>query len=540
METVALLDDALVRLRAAGAQVVLSSGNHDSAQRLGFASRVMAAGGVHVRTDPATVGRPVLLADRHGPVAIYPLPYLEPALAGSALGLEPDRTASHQQVLTEAMSRVRRDLATRGPGTRSVVGAHAFVIGGEPSDSERDISVGGVAAVPTSVFDGVDYVALGHLHGRTALSEAVRYSGSPIAYSFSEVHQVKGSWLLDLDAHGLAGVGFVPAPVTRPLAVLRGTLDELLADASLTAAEAAYCQVTLTDAARPRSAMERIRARFPHTLMLAFEPEGLPTALRDYTSRVRGRSDLDICCDFVRHVRGGAQPTEDERALLEQALEAVRDADADSPRRATGPARPPRDRCGVRLHRLRLNAFGPFAGTEEVDFDRLGDAGLFLLHGQTGAGKSSVLDAVCYALYGRLPGARGTARPHLRSDHAAGSERAEVTLELTLQGRRLEVTRSPEWRRPKKRGEGTTVEKGSVRVRERVGGRWEAVTARADEAGLLLQDLLGMRLDQFTTVVLLPQGRVRGVPARRRRVAPRAARAAVRHRALLRRRGLAG
>ena len=97
----------------------------------------------------------------------------------------------------------------------------------------------------------------------------------------------------------------------------------------------------------------------------------------------------------------------------------------------------------MRLHRLQINAFGPFAGAEEIDFDQLSDAGLFLLHGQTGAGKSSVLDAVCYALYGRVPGARGAVRPHLRSDHAAVTERAEVRLELTVQGRRFEITRSP-------------------------------------------------------------------------------------------------
>jgi exonuclease SbcD len=335
VDTVAMLDDVLVRLRAAGAQVVLSSGNHDSAQRLGFASRVLAAGGVHVRTDPARADEPVLLADEHGAVAIYPLPYLEPSLAGGALGLDPGAPASHQQVLTQAMTQVRRDLASRAEGTRSVVAAHAFVVGGQASDSERDISVGGVAAVPTSVFDGVDYVALGHLHGRTTLAPGVRYSGSPIAYSFSEVNQTKGSWLVDLDAHGVSAVEFVPAPVTRPLAILRGALDELLLDPSHDAAEAAYCQVTLTDTERPRAAMERIRARFPHTLMLTFEPEGRPTSLRDYASRVRDRSDLDICCDFVRHVRGGSPPTDAERDLLQQAVEAVRDGDQETARPVT-------------------------------------------------------------------------------------------------------------------------------------------------------------------------------------------------------------
>lgn len=160
----------------------------------------------------------------------------------------------------------------------------------------------------------------------------------------------------------------------------------------------------------------------------------------------------------------------------------------------------------MRLHRLQVNAFGPFAGAEEVDFDRLSDSGLFLLHGQTGAGKSSVLDAVCFALYGRVPGPRGAARPHLRSDHASDTARPEVRLEVTLDGRRFEVTRSPEWHRPKKRGDGTTPEKASVTLRERNRGHWETVTTRADEAGHLLQDLLGMRLDQFTKVVLLPQG----------------------------------
>jgi exonuclease SbcD len=334
VDTVALLDDALVRLRAAGAQVVLSSGNHDSAQRLGFAARVLAAGGVHVRTDPSRVAEPVLVDDEHGLVAIYPVPYLEPSLVGGALGLSDDAKASHQSVLTRAMERIRGDLAERPTGTRSVVAIHAFVVGGVASDSERDISVGGVAAVPTGVFAGVDYVALGHLHGRTTLTETVRYSGSPIAYSFSEVNQTKGSWLVDLDADGVRRVDFVAAPVTRPLAILRGPLEELLADPAHATAESAYCQVTLTDTVRPRAAMERLRARFPHTLMLAFEPAGAPTALRDYTSRVRGRSDLDVCCDFVQHVRGGNGPTEAERALLEQALEAVRDGDAESVRPA--------------------------------------------------------------------------------------------------------------------------------------------------------------------------------------------------------------
>src|SRR4051795_13157954 len=161
VDVVTVLDDALARLAATGVTTVLSSGNHDSARRLGFASRLLESASVHVRTHPARTDDPVLLHDAHGPVALYPLPYLEPALVHADLGC----ARSHQAVLERVMAGVRADLAGRGP-IRAVVGAHAFVLGGLASDSERDISVGGVGSVPASVFDGVDYVALGHLHGR--------------------------------------------------------------------------------------------------------------------------------------------------------------------------------------------------------------------------------------------------------------------------------------------------------------------------------------------------------------------------------------
>ncbi len=118
----------------------------------------------------------------------------------------------------------------------------------------------------------------------------------------------------------------------------------------------------------------------------------------------------------------------------------------------------------MRLHKLVLRAFGPFPGTEVVDFDALADAGLFLLHGETGAGKTSVLDAVGFALYGVLPGARGTAR--LRSDHAAPDATPEVSLELTVRGRRLVVTRTPAHARAKRLGGGTTEVAGSARLEE--------------------------------------------------------------------------
>lgn len=159
----------------------------------------------------------------------------------------------------------------------------------------------------------------------------------------------------------------------------------------------------------------------------------------------------------------------------------------------------------MRLHRLRIVAFGPFPEPVEVDFDALGQAGLFLLSGPTGAGKSSVLDAVCFALYGAVPGDRNTAK-HLRCDLAVPSVAPEVSLEVTLGGRRFRITRSPRWDRPVKRGQGTTKQQASVVVTERIGGLWSPLTNRMDEAGDLVGDLLGLTMTQFCQVALLPQG----------------------------------
>jgi len=326
VDAVRLADESLVRLAASRAKVVLTSGNHDSAQRLGFSSRLIDAAGVFIRADASGAGVPVELDDEHGPVAVYGLPYLDPHAVAEPWRL-PER--SHHAALAEAMTRVRADLATRSPATRSVVLAHAFVTGAQPSDSERDISVGGVARVPTEVFGGVDYAALGHLHGRHTLTDTIRYSGSPLAYSFSEAGHRKGSWLVELGADGLVGAEFVDAPVPRPLARLRGPLDDLLSDPTLSAHEGSWVEATLTDAVRPVQAMDRLRDRFPHALMLAFDSGPSVSGLAPVVPTAT-RTDHDIAREFVTDMRG-EPPTDDEAALLHRAIDACcEDADVDT------------------------------------------------------------------------------------------------------------------------------------------------------------------------------------------------------------------
>lgn len=319
-EAVSTCTRVLNAIRAAGARLVVIPGNHDSAARLGAFSDFAEAGGLHLRTRVAELDRPVLLADQHGPVAIYGIPYLEPEPARHALGTPEAR--GHSGVLTEAMNRVRADLGAR-PGARSVVLAHAFVSGGAASPSERTIAVGGVEQVAGSVFAGVDYVALGHLHGPQRLADHLRYSGSPLAYSFGEARHRKSVWLVDLDAGGLAEVRREELPVPRPLGSLTGTLDELMRDQGHARYVDHYLSVTVTDPVRPTDALRRLQQRFPHAVHLEWRPDGGDEAasLR-YGTMVRGRSDQEVACCFVEDCRGST-PTTVERRLLGEALAAA-------------------------------------------------------------------------------------------------------------------------------------------------------------------------------------------------------------------------
>ncbi|APF39888.1 AAA family ATPase [Neomicrococcus aestuarii] len=165
----------------------------------------------------------------------------------------------------------------------------------------------------------------------------------------------------------------------------------------------------------------------------------------------------------------------------------------------------------MRLHSLELSAFGPFAGKERIDFDALAEAGLFLLNGETGAGKTSILDAVCFALYGSLPGARDSmSKERVRSDHASDDpatyQPTYVECEFSVGSRRFRVNRSPAVKRPKRRGEGYTTEQAKTLLEEFRDGSWVALTNRNDEAGQQLTAVLGLQRDQFTKLVMLPQG----------------------------------
>ena len=424
-------------------------------------------------TDPLSAGIPITIDDAHGPVHFYGIPFLEPALVRHLWpGAE---LRSQHATIAHVMGLVRSDLAERGG--RSVAIAHCFAAGVEATPGiEREIRQGGLDVVALSAFEGPDYVALGHIHGRQQLSDRVRYAGAPLHYSFGEADKPRGSWLVEMDAAGLSSVQWLDLPVPRRLTTIRGSLDELLTDVRFAADEDAWVCAQYTDATpqlgpdaalagevrvlRDGDAHARGTPRSGRTHLLA------PRARCPQRRRARRRIPHARPRGGGRHrARGRAHPRGHRRAL------------------ARGGVR-------MRLHRLEIEGFGPFRERQAVDFDAFAADGIFLIAGRTGAGKSSVLDGVCFALYGGAPRYDGVEK-RLRSDHCAPDDPTSVMVEFSAAGRRWRVTRSPEYERPKHRGPGLTSEPHRAQLDELVDGGWIGRAARPVDVARELDEILG-------------------------------------------------
>ena len=220
------------------------------------------------------------------------------------------------------MDLVRTDAAARG--ARSIAVAHCFAAGVEPTPHlERDIQQGGLDIVPLSTFDGVDYMALGHIHGRQQLSPRVRYAGAPLHYSFDEGHKPRGSWLVELGADGLGDVEWLPLPVPRTLTTLTATLDELLADERFATHADDWVRAEYTDPLPQRDPMRRLLARFPFCAEVRHAPVATRTDdARTYAERVRSaRNDAELVDAFLSHVREGEGASIREAELVGELLE---------------------------------------------------------------------------------------------------------------------------------------------------------------------------------------------------------------------------
>ena len=284
-EAVAVLDDFLVRLSETGTKVFVLSGNHDSAERIAFGGRLMEDRGVHMSSVYSGEFAPVTLQDEFGEVDVWMLPFVRPATVRACLGSDEERDQ-----VTDYTSAMRMAIAQMHftPGRRNVLLAHQFVTGAERSDSEEN--VGGLDNVDASVFDGFDYVALGHIHKPqnvakdTAGNARVRYSGTPLKYSLSEAGHKKSLTLVELagkSADGLAGIEVREVPLTpkHDVREIKGTFAELVSPEFQRRQLAEglelddFVYVKLTDENDVPDAVLKLRGIYPNLMMLDYDNE---------------------------------------------------------------------------------------------------------------------------------------------------------------------------------------------------------------------------------------------------------------------------
>lgn len=313
--------------------VVVTSGNHDSAIRLGYGAELFRAG-VHIATSTESVGDGIDVNVDGVTARVYPIPFLVPDHARHVLKVNDEPLErSHQAVLGAATARIRNDIASLPSQPDATIAvAHAFVTGARGSDSERDISVGGVDDVDAAVFEGLDYVALGHLHGpqevRGPAGTTIRYSGSPLRYSFSEADHQKSVTLFDVtsrDASGqsVSNIRTVEINQPRPMAVLTGALAHVISDENEATYAESWLQVTVTDDARPPDLVQRIRSTYPFALSILHRPTNTLTALSARAEALAVMSPVEVAADFVNAV-ANRKPTADETSLIQRVYESAR------------------------------------------------------------------------------------------------------------------------------------------------------------------------------------------------------------------------
>lgn len=309
VQSIELFSAALQRLHDAQITSVVISGNHDSGPRLAVYSGLL-ADSVHIVGDPDHCGTAIEIAD----TLVYPMPYLNPDEA-RLIFAEADEplTRSHHEVMAHAVERARRDIAARNHAGPVIAVAHAFVAGGSASESERDISVGGVPIVGAELFDDFSYVALGHLHRPQQVNERVAYSGSLLRYSISEATHEKRAVIVTVEGNEVQ-IEDVPIEQPRPMIALHGTMDELLA---MREHAESFVDITVTDERMPERMHPRLATAFPYAMQIRRTQITAPAvSLRGTTT---GKSRTQVIDEFLLKTTGRAV-TDEERAVIDSVI----------------------------------------------------------------------------------------------------------------------------------------------------------------------------------------------------------------------------
>ncbi len=322
-EAVEVFDDFLVRLsgrafRGRKLQTFVISGNHDSPERLAFGGRLMDASGIHLAPVYAGMVEPFNLTDEYGKVNIYMLPFVKPTHVRRYF---PEaKIENYTDALATAIGSMGIDTSER-----NVLIAHQFVTGAERSDSE-EVSVGGLDNVDASVFDGFDYVALGHIHGPQSISsKRIRYCGTPLKYSFSEVKHHKSVTVAELGGKGALDVRTVPLIPKHDMAELRGKYEELMSRHFYenTGYQEDYVRVTLTDEDEIPEVMARMRTVYHNLMKIGYDnSRSRHAAQLDIIEDIEKKSPLDLFSEFYEQ-QNGTVPSEEQTALLKELIEKI-------------------------------------------------------------------------------------------------------------------------------------------------------------------------------------------------------------------------
>ncbi len=307
-EAAELFLDTLRRLRATGALVAAITGNHDGAVRVAGYDDLLDSSGVYLRGGYAHAGEVLHLEMTDGPLDLVLLPFLDPQAAPD--DLDDSTVADGDDVVQRRVARTHQSVLSAAAGAaraaltapRSLAVAHAFVAGSSTTESERQLTVGGTGQVDASVFDGFSYTALGHLHRPQSVSDSVRYSGTPLAYSFSEEH-AKSVIIVDMAPDGLIMSTIVPVPgsVGRPVRTVIGTMAELLAHP---ADERAFVRAVVTDRDTVLDAKARLAVVFPRVVEVKLEPAGVTVVDPESACSARELPPLEATRSFWLHAEG--------------------------------------------------------------------------------------------------------------------------------------------------------------------------------------------------------------------------------------------
>ena len=312
-EAVRLLDDFLTRIAARELPVFLISGNHDSAERVAFGSRLMSSRQIYLSPVFESDVEPVTISDRYGEINIYMLPFVKPSLVKRVYPEE--EIITYQDAVNAAVQHMQIDT-----DKRNVLLAHQFVTGAARCDSE-ELSVGGLDDVDASIFDGFDYVALGHLHGPQKIGkETVRYSGTPLKYSFSEANQKKAAVIVDVEEKGKINIQQIPFLPKHDMREIRGTYMEVTAlDFYKDMKTDDYLHITLTDEEDIPDAIGKLRTIYPNIMKLSYDNLRTRAAVTVRgTAEVEEKSPMELLKEFYELQNN--QPMTDEQEEIARGM----------------------------------------------------------------------------------------------------------------------------------------------------------------------------------------------------------------------------